>query len=549
MNKIISYTNWHRIIVVMVLCLFGLSLAYSVKPRRNRTGVKKTDNRVYLDHADELSYDMYGKNPEAQIAKGSVVFRHKGGILKCDSAYFYEQSNSFEAFGHVDYRQGDTLKLVAEYAWYDGNDEMAQVRRNVVLTHRKSKLYCDSLDYDRMYGKAYFFEGGKLVDKGSTLTSDWGEYNTETRLSVFYYKVKMVSDNMKIDTDTLYYDTKTSLSHVVGPSVITSKDGIVNTTDAYYNSATERSELYGRSTVKNGDRTIIADSLYTNNITSTNEGFGNVVYEDTKNKNRFLGNHIYYEEKTGYGYATDKAVVIDFSQSDTLYLHGDSIKMFTFNIETDSVYREVHVYDHVRAYRRDVQAVCDTLIYNSKDSCLTLKKDPILWNMGRQVVGEVMHAYMADSTIHYADVIGQAITIEPIDSVHYNQLASKEMRVYFDEGKPHETWAIGNVQSVYYPIDDSDSTLIGLNYLETDTLKMYLTKERKLDRIVTRKATATMYPITQIPPQKYKLSNFAWFDFIRPTDKDDIFIWRGKGKDAILKEEKRRVAPHRKLNE
>lgn len=532
----------------MVLCFFGLSLAYSVKPRRQRAGAKQEDNRIYLVHADQLQYDMYGPHPDAQIAKGKVSFRHKGGTLTCDSAYFFEQSNSFEAFGHVRLRQGDTLTLTSDYAWYDGNDEMAEARRNVVLTHRKSKLYCDSLNYDRMYGIAYFFEGGKLVDKGSTLTSDWGQYNTETRQSVFYYNVKLRNKQFTMSSDTLYYDTKTALSHVVGPSIIKSNNGIVHTNDGYYNSTTERSELYGRSTVHNGSKTITADSLYTNSKTNVNEGFGNVVYVDSLNKNIFLGNHIYYEENTGYGYATDSAVVTDYSQKDTLYMHADSIKIFSYNIETDSVYRDIHAFNKVRIYRRDIQAVCDSLVYTSLDSCMTLYRDPIVWNMGRQVLGEVMHAYMKDSVVHYADVIGQALSVERLDSLHYNQVSAKEMRVYFEEGKPRQTWSVGNVIAIYYPVDDADTTLIGLNYLETDTMKMYLTSERKLDRIWTCSAEGTMYPITQIPPNRLRLPNFAWFDYIRPVDKDDIFIWRGKGKDAMLKEEKRREPPKKKID-
>ena len=207
----------------------------------------------------------------------------------------------------------------------------------------------------------------------------------------------------------------------------------------------------------------------------------------------------------------------------------------------------MHGFHKVRAYRTDIQAVCDSLVFNSKDSCLTLYKDPIAWNMGRQVLGEVMHAYMQDSTIRYADVIGQAMSIERMDSAHYNQLAAKEMQVYFQEGKARETWAIGNVQAVYYPIDDADTTIIGLNFLETDTMKMYLSPERKLEKIWASKSTGTMYPITQIPPDRLHLPAFAWFDYIRPKNKDDIFIWRGKGKEKELKQEKRREAPKRKL--
>ena len=553
----ISNINWHRTILMMILCLFGLSVVFSAKPRRQRAGAKKEDPRVYLEHADELEYDIYGSRPDVQIARGKVKFRHKGGILTCDSAYFNEQSNSFEAFGNVFMKQGDTLTLKSEWAWYDGNDERAQARRNVVLTHRKSKLYCDSLDYDRMYGIAYFFDGGKLIDKGSTLTSDWGQYNTETRDAVFYYKVRLKNNNMTMYSDTLYYDTRTSVAHIVGdytsdknevgPSMIVNQGNVVYTTDGYYDTNTETSMLYGRSTVDNEDKTITADSLFSDSKKKIDEGFGRVIYIDKKNKNRFEGNHVYYDENMGYGYATDSAVVMDFSQKDTMYVHADSLKLYTYNINTDSVYRVMHGFHKVRAYRTDLQAVCDSLVFNSKDSCLTLYKDPIAWNMGRQVLGEVMHAYMQDSTIRYADVIGQAMSIERMDSAHYNQLAAKEMQVYFNEGKARETWAIGNVQAVYYPIDDADTTIIGLNFLETDTMKMYLSPERKLEKIWASKSTGTMYPITQIPPDKLRLPAFAWFDYIRPKNKDDIFYWRGKGKENELKQEKRREAPKRKL--
>ena len=78
-------------------------------------------------------------------------------------------------------------------------------------------------------------------------------------------------------------------------------------------------------------------------------------------------------------------------------------------------------------------------------------------------------------------------------------------------------------------------------------VKMYLSPERKLEKIWASKSTGTMYPITQIPPDRLRLPAFAWFEYIRPKNKDDIFNWRGKGKENELKQEKRREAPKRKL--
>lgn len=72
---------------------------------------------------------------------------------------FYEATNSFDAFGHVKMVQGDTLDLVGDMLLYNGLDQLARVRHNVVLTHRESKLYTDSLDYDRLYELGYFSKG------------------------------------------------------------------------------------------------------------------------------------------------------------------------------------------------------------------------------------------------------------------------------------------------------------------------------------------------------------------------------------------------------
>lgn len=52
-----------------------------------------------------------------------------------------------------------------------------------------------------------------------------------------------------------------------------------------------------------------------------------------------------------------------------------------------------------------------------------------------------------------------------------------------------------------------------------------------------------MYPVTQTPAAKSKLPSFAWFDYVRPIDKDDIFRWRGKKSGTELRNIPRRSAP------
>ena len=51
--------------------------------------------------------------------------------------------------------------------------------------------------------------------------------------------------------------------------------------------------------------------------------------------------------------------------------------------------------------------------------------------------------------------------------------------------------------------------MIGLNYIETDTMRMYINKEKKLERIWMPKAQGTLFPISQIPTDKITSAFFC----------------------------------------
>ena len=512
---------------------------------------KPSDSRVHLLHADRLYFNQI-QHPTAQFLVGNVRFEHEGTLMYCDSALFYEATNSFDAFGYVRMRQADTLSLVSDILYYDGLDQMARARQNVVLKHREMTLFADSLDYDRLYGVGYFFEGGRLVDKDNELTSDWGEYTPSTREAVFNYNVRLVNPlppkeaKSVLISDTLHYNSRTGIAHVLGPSNIDHGDNHIYTEDGYYHSKSDVSYLLNRSIMQNGYKVLVGDSLCWDSNEKIGKAFGHVVYTDTLNKNKFTGNYALYNDSTGYAEAADSAVLIDYSQRDTFYAHADSFFLYTYHLDTDSMYRMIHAYNRVRAYRVDVQAVCDSMVYDGRDSCTTMYKDPIIWQEGQQLLGEEIKIWRNDSTIDSVYVINQALSVERIDSIHYNQVASSVMHSYFENGELTLNVADKNVYVNYYPFDD-DSLMIGMNHTETSQMKLYM-KDRKVDKIWMPSASGVMYPLFLIPPKELYLDNFAWFDYIRPLDKDDIFNWRGKKSGTELKPTVRRSAPKQSLD-
>ena len=531
-------TNGRRILLLSILCLFGFCLVAQVQPRRNAAQPAKS--KVYLLHSDVLKKSK--DNPNAQILVGNVSFRHDSIYMFCDSACFYEKTNSLEAFHNVKFVQGDTLFLYGDYLFYDGNTQLAQVRNNVRMENRTTTLTTDSLNYDRIANLGYFFDGGTLMDEENVLTSDWGEYSPATKMSVFNYEVKLVNPQFTLTSDTLRYNTDTKIASIVGPSDIDSDENHIYSELGFYYTQQGQAELLERSVLTNNGKRMTGDSLFYDRNRGIGEAFQNVEFVDTISKNMLTGDYCFYNQLTGYAFATDRAVATDFSQGDSLFIHADTLQLYTFHVNTDSVYREARAYHKVRFYRTDIQGVCDSLVFSSKDSCLTLYQDPILWNGKQQLLGEEIMVYMNDSTIDWAHIQNQALSVEQVDSLNYNQVSGKDMKAYFEGGEMKQVDVDGSVRLIYYPME-KDSTLLGMNCSETSKLSMFL-ENRKLKKLaMSPKSNGTLYPMTQIPPAKMKLDNFAWFDNVRPLNKADIFNWRGKGVGQELKKSTRGAAP------
>ena len=127
-------------------------------------------------------------------------------------------------------------------------------------------------------------------------------------------------------------------------------------------------DLYDRSVLTNEGRQLTGDTLFYNRNTGVGEAFHNMVMTDTVNKNMMTGEYGYYNELKKFAFATDSAVAIDYSQGDSLFLHGDTLLMETFNLDTDSMYREMRAFHKVRFYRTDIQGTavfyCRQLSYH-----------------------------------------------------------------------------------------------------------------------------------------------------------------------------------------
>ncbi|MDR0393630.1 MAG: hypothetical protein LBH77_00570 [Tannerella sp.] len=511
--------NGVRSCIILIL-LSGFIFSYAQEAPVDT--VKKT--KIYLESADVRSFNKK-IDDQRQVFNGNVVFRHDSTYMYCDSAYLYDRDLSLEAFGLVRLEQGDTLFVYGDYLFYDGNIELAQMRHNVRMVNIQPDsseviLYTDSLDYNRRTDLCYYFDGGRVIDAENELTSVYGQYSPGTKIAVFNDSVCLTNPNFVLYSDTLEYSTDTKIATILGPSVIESDSGIIHSSRGWYNTENNTSLLLDRSHVFSGEKTLVGDSLIYDKAEGIGKAFGNMSLRDTAQQMTLTGHYGYYEEKTEYAFATDSACALEYSQGDTLFLHADTLELITI----DSTSRILRAVKGVRFYRSDIQGICDSMRFHTKDSALYMYGNPVLWNENQQLFGDSIIIYMADSTIDYVHVPTSAFSVQRIDSGHFNQLGGNDLKAYF-LGKYLEHVDIdGNAESIYYPLE-KDGAIEMLNYTKSSYLSFWMDEEGKFRRLklYPPNPVGRTTPIPDLSNEDKTLKKFAWYGDLRPVDKNDIF--------------------------
>lgn len=492
---------------------------------------------VRLEHSETLSFDEK-KHKDAQILRGDVRFRHDSALMFCDSAYFYDKTNSFHAFGHVRLEQGDTLFGFADKLYYNGNSKFVMFRDNVKLIHRATVLTTDSLNYDRNSELAYYFTGGTIADTLNTLTSLRGQYHTPTSQAVFRDSVLLTHPKFLMKSDTLKYNSKSKIADIVGPTKIEyAGETEIFSDKGWYNTATERSMLLNHSViVQEGKHSLTGDTIFYDKINGFGQVFGMMDMTDSVRRMTLLGNYGEMYEVGRHGFVTDSALMIEWSDSlaysylhaDTLYteevpyLYKDSL------IEVDSVYRQVRAFNNVRIYREDVQAKCDSLVYNGKDSLITLYVEPICWSDENQLSADSVLIYLQNGTVEHIHGIGHAFAAkQEIDTTLFGQMTGKEIFAYIVNGEISRVELTGNAETIYYPTEEAHDTVpesyVGMNKTMSSHVNFYFENKKIHHVLFTAETTGTLYPMDQIPAGEEKLSGFFWAEGERPLLPGDVF--------------------------
>ena len=467
------------------------------------------------------------ENSEVWILRRGVRATHEGMVLTSDSAHFNVKENSFEAFGNVCVEVSDTTFIWGDYLVYDGIDRVANIWADtVIMIDGKTTLISDHFTYDRNGSKAYYIDWGVAANEHNRLSSQNGVYDVENKVFYIWDNVELSDTSSVLVTDSLTYSTRNKLACFFGETVIYTTETQMYSMYGEYNTETRLVRSYRSSRIVNKKGLLEGDTIYYLEQSKWGMAKGNVLIVDSINHIVCTGKYGESDQERKLSFVTDSAMVMFIEDEDSLFVHAD-----TLNIGLDSIdnIKFIKANYHVQAYRKDLQARCDSAYYVAEDSVLSMYGEPIVWYEHYQGTADTIAIHHDTSGIDKVYFKTNTFAVQQIDREKFSQIKGIQGVIFVDKSRPKQANITGNSKMVYYILDEDqggNTSVVGANIGDGDEIKIYFDSTSRPVRVVTmNNPDMQTYPVNGIPVDMKLLEGFLWRSNVRPREVKDIFEW------------------------
>ena len=499
-------------------------------------------------YCDSLSYE--GGTKEAELF-GQVILIN--GEEKLNTNYLKYNLESKEAV----YTDGGILtkgqtKLSSRRGHYYVNQKMAYFSKEVEILDEDLMVSTDTLTYSMEEEKAIFLGPTRVKNKGADIYCEKGYYIVPKKEALFEQNAQYIKEETKATADQIFYEGEvgdiilegnakyfenekeaTAIKIVYNENEETTyltgdayyKDGEKEVTaDAIvYNGNTESVTTNGRTEILDAETKLIAEGIEYNDSLDLGHAFGDVVWEDTVNNVKIYCDDMYYRDSDNYvkAFGTDKRPRLEsMMMGDTLFVVADTLVSETL---VDSIgSKEVfNAYENVKVFKKDLQAICDSLSFSMSDSLFTLFHEPVLWADSTQMTGDTIRILLRDQQIDSLKIVNNGFVINENSESIFNQMKGKVINANFTFGKLEDMILEGNSESIYF-LQDDDDAYIGMNKSLCNKILVEFEAEKMSNiRFLTNPAS-TMTPLSQLTDPDMKLEGFQWYIKNRPLSIFDL---------------------------
>ena len=177
---------------------------------------------------------------------------------------------------------------------------------------------------------------------------------------------------------------------------------------------------------------------------------------------------------------------------------------------------------NVKIFRKDMQVVCDSLVYSDLDSLARLFNDPVIYqDIVRQYRADSISVVVSDGALEKASLMSNAFITIQEDTSHYDQIKGTEMMAYFDEkGGLRRFDVLGGASALFFleengslaTVNKTDSKMLSAIFKDGEIQRIYYFESAKNDG----------YPVVQLAEEERQLKGFSWQPERRPADRNAV---------------------------
>ncbi len=546
----------------------------------NRVYLENGNNKAlfssYLEYDVQQKIGMYPTNAKLIDGDNTLISKRGKYFLNEKKAVFY---NNVEITGKENFR------LVTDSISYQTDIEKTNFLAPVYIRSDSSELYSNTGWFDIKNEIGDFYGNAQYRKGNTNALADTISYNGLEKMIHLKSAglSQYISDTDTAFAKRILYDRSNELFTLIDSSWYHNKNNDVKGNVIFFDKKSDLFKVSGRATIMDGANIIQGDTVNYDKLAKFGKANGHVFWQDTSSKVAVKSDLLEFKGEQNYLLAHNfngRPMFLSFSDADTLFMKADTLKSkkeitprvrilsegekyalsddtlnikyivqkdsFAFNDHPerfasipDSLLSKVEIFGDtilypvidttlkfyglhdVRILKSDLQATCDSLVFNQSDSIFILYKQPFVWSDSSQLNGDTISVFIKNGKVDMLDVTSNALALNSTDLQFFNQLSGRKLISLFDNGKMSKMSVFGNAQMVYY-LQDNKKAYIGVNTTEASRITFYFENNKIIHTKEYIEPRSKVFPMQKVNHNNLKLKGFIWNDENRPKSKLDL---------------------------
>ena len=391
----------------------------SSTPQRRRIDFMADEVKPYNRPGDSIVYFV-----------GNFAAHHNGAVITCDSAVrFTDQRWGF--FGRVLVNQ-DSIYIYGDSAIYDGDASLAEIYAPIIkVVDGDALLYTYNFRFNTEEKVGSYKGGGVLVHDDNIIESARGYYDAGNHNIICVENVELHGEEYDMKSDSIIYNTDSELAQFFTNSEIWNADGDYLSADAgHYDKQQDLYMVTRDGYILTKDQELWGDTLSYYRNAGHVVAYGNIQVDDFKQKMLAFGDYAEYWSDPGNMLLTRNPSIVsyDLSQSDSVFMRGDTLQIFTISLLAEREQKEREAAEKAAAEQRAKESVAPKS--ESKPNTTPQRSQVNQPNENNAVATQQRD--VAGATDYIDDELNDEKLVEqPIDSIAQDsvpQLSAKEQK-------------------------------------------------------------------------------------------------------------------------